>query len=54
MKKKKKKKLKEEVRLQKKSQLSDDGLAEEPQSDRTTSEDGKLGKQSAGMWAAWN
>lgn len=49
VKKKKKKKLKEELRLLKESQPSDDSPAEEPPFNKNTSEDGKIGKQSAGM-----
>ncbi|XP_017280884.1 ubiquitin carboxyl-terminal hydrolase 36 isoform X2 [Kryptolebias marmoratus] len=49
MKKKKKKKLKEEMEL-----LSDNGLAEEPPSSRTTPEDGRIGKQSTAPVVVWD
>lgn len=49
VKKKKKKKLKEELRLLKEGQLSDDSPAEEAPFNKTTSDDGRVVKQSTGM-----
>ncbi|XP_037544317.1 ubiquitin carboxyl-terminal hydrolase 36 [Nematolebias whitei] len=54
VKKKKKKKLKEELRLLKESQPSDDSPAEEPPFNKTTSDHGKVGKQSTAPAVMWD